>query len=149
MSPLRRLLALMTPVLCLVAPAGADELAWAALRDGPAVLIVRHAQTEPGIGDPAGFRLGDCTTQRNLSAAGHTQAVALGRVLRERRVTVSRVESSLWCRCVDTARLAFPGLKIHETRRIACLNTGNGVWMKTDAIVPTTTIMNAAEDSNA
>jgi phosphohistidine phosphatase SixA len=115
MNPLQRLLLLMTMVLCLPAPVGADERAWAELRDGPAVLIVRHAQTEPGIGDPAEFRLGDCSTQRNLSAAGRIQAAAIGRVLRERKVNVARLESSLWCRCVDTARLAFPDLTVHET----------------------------------
>ena len=85
---------------------------WAALREPGAVLIVRHAETVPGIGDPPGFRIDDCATQRNLSEAGRKQAVAMGRTLAERGVTVSKVESSRWCRCADTARLAFPQLPV-------------------------------------
>ncbi len=85
---------------------------WAALREPGAVLIVRHAETVPGIGDPPGFRIDDCATQRNLSEAGRKQAIAMGRMLAERGVTVAKVESSRWCRCVDTARLAFPQLSV-------------------------------------
>jgi broad specificity phosphatase PhoE len=85
---------------------------WAALREPGVVLIVRHAETVPGIGDPPGFRIDDCATQRNLSETGRKQAAAMGRTLAERGVTVSKVESSRWCRCADTARLAFPLLPV-------------------------------------
>jgi phosphohistidine phosphatase SixA len=80
-----------------------------ALRAQPAatVLLLRHAQTEPGIGDPPGFVLGQCSTQRNLSDAGREQARKLGAALRARGLTPQRVRSSRWCRCLDTARLAF------------------------------------------
>ena len=78
-----------------------------ALRAGGAVVLVRHAQTEPGVGDPPGFRLDDCATQRNLSAAGRVQAQRLGRLLAQAGVPLAEVRSSRWCRCVDTARLAF------------------------------------------
>jgi len=78
-----------------------------ALRAPGAVVLVRHAQTEPGIGDPPGFRLGDCATQRNLSAAGRAQAQRLGRWLADAGVPVAGVRSSRWCRCLETARLAF------------------------------------------
>lgn len=95
--------------------ARADSGGWngaleADLRHGGHVLLVRHAATEPGLGDPPGFRLGECDTQRNLSAAGRVQAQALGAALRDRRIPVAEVRSSRWCRCVDTARLAFDGL---------------------------------------
>lgn len=95
--------------------AGAESGGWtgaleAELRRGGLVLLVRHAATEPGVGDPPGFRLGDCGTQRNLSAAGRAQALALGAALRARRIPVAEVRSSRWCRCLDTARLAFEGL---------------------------------------
>jgi phosphohistidine phosphatase SixA len=106
-----RVMLLLAVLLGGVSGADADEVAWSALRDG-GVLVLRHAQTEPGIGDPPGFRLEDCATQRNLSPAGRAQAAAIGRVLAERRVPVARVESSLWCRCLDTARLAFPMLEV-------------------------------------
>ena len=78
-----------------------------ALRGGGQVLLVRHAQTEPGVGDPPGFRLDNCRTQRNLSAAGREQARALGAALTARGIPVAEVRSSEWCRCLDTARLAF------------------------------------------
>jgi hypothetical protein len=71
------------------------------------VLLLRHALTEPGIGDPPGFVLGQCPTQRNLSDAGRDQARKLGVTLRARGLAPQRVRSSRWCRCLDTARLAF------------------------------------------
>lgn len=71
------------------------------------VLLIRHASTEPGIGDPAGFRLGQCSTQRNLSAAGQAESRAIGAWFRQQGLQVSAVRSSQWCRCQDTARLAF------------------------------------------
>jgi phosphohistidine phosphatase SixA len=80
----------------------ADE-AWALLRGGGHAALMRHAQTTPGTGDPPGFRLEDCATQRNLSEAGRAQARRLGAAFRERGVRVSRVLSSQWCRCLDTA----------------------------------------------
>lgn len=111
MTAIRGLLLLVALLLGGARAANADEAAWSALRDG-GVLVLRHAATEPGIGDPPGFRLEDCATQRNLSLAGRMQAAAIGRVLAERRIPVARVESSLWCRCLDTARLAFPALNV-------------------------------------
>lgn len=77
------------------------------MRSGGHVLLMRHAVTEAGIGDPPQFRLDDCSTQRSLSAEGRAQAVRVGRLLAERRVAISTALSSRWCRCLDTARLAF------------------------------------------
>lgn len=68
------------------------------------VLMIRHAYA-PGIGDPSGFRLDDCATQRNLDKAGRGQAAAIGAWLRARGVDKARVYSSQWCRCIETARL--------------------------------------------
>ena len=76
------------------------------------VLLIRHAQTEPGFGDPAGFRLGECATQRNLSDAGRLQAHRLGTLIRERGWAPQRVRSSAWCRCLDTAQLAFASAEL-------------------------------------
>jgi phosphohistidine phosphatase SixA len=87
--------------------AAADDPAWEALAAGGHVLVVRHMPTEPGVGDPPRFALGDCTTQRNLSPAGREQATAMGRALAARAVVTGPVLSSRWCRCLDTARLAF------------------------------------------
>ncbi|HIK16487.1 MAG TPA: histidine phosphatase family protein [Leptolyngbyaceae cyanobacterium M33_DOE_097] len=68
------------------------------------VAVMRHA-IAPGTGDPGNFRLGDCQTQRNLSETGRQQARRLGQLLRDRQVPVTRVLSSQWCRCLETARL--------------------------------------------
>jgi phosphohistidine phosphatase SixA len=86
--------------------ASATEAAWQALRDGGTVALLRHARA-PGTGDPQGFRLEDCSTQRNLSAEGREQARAIGERFRARQVRVARALSSRWCRSLDTARLAF------------------------------------------
>ena len=87
--------------------AATPEPALAELAAGGRVLLLRHAATTPGIGDPAGFRLGDCATQRNLSDAGRDAARALGARLAAAGVTIGPVLSSGWCRCLDTATLAF------------------------------------------
>lgn len=102
MKALSLLLALLLPGI-----AHADEALWELLRAGGQVLVIRHASTEPGVGDPPGFALEDCSTQRNLSEEGRAEARRLGELLRREKVPVERVVSSLWCRCVDTARLAF------------------------------------------
>ena len=95
--------------LLLGTPAAAlgGEALWALLRDGGHVVMMRHASTDPGVGDPQGFRLDDCATQRNLSAAGREEARRIGASFRARGVRISRVLSSRWCRCLETARLAF------------------------------------------
>lgn len=67
------------------------------------VILLRHARA-PGTGDPPNFRLGDCTTQRNLSKAGRDQAVRIGARLRAAGLASTTVYSSQWCRCLETAR---------------------------------------------
>jgi broad specificity phosphatase PhoE len=85
----------------------ADETVWQRLAAGGQVVLLRHATTVPGFGDPPGFRLGDCATQRNLSAAGREEARRIGAQLRARNIPVGEVRSSRWCRCLETAELAF------------------------------------------
>ena len=77
-----------------------------ALGRGGVVLAARHALA-PGNFDPPGFKLGDCSTQRNLSDEGRAQARRLGAWLQARKLAPARVRSSPWCRCEETARLAF------------------------------------------
>ena len=91
-------------------PARADEpAAVAALRQGGHVALMRHADAPGGAGDPAGFKLADCATQRNLSGEGRRDAKAMGDKLRAAGVSFAKVSSSPWCRCVDTARLMEVG----------------------------------------
>ncbi len=92
----------------LLAPlAQADEALWRLLQRGGQLVMLRHALTDPGVGDPEGFRLEDCTTQRNLSEDGRREARRLGEALRARNIPVARVMASPWCRCIETARLVF------------------------------------------
>ena len=83
--------------------AQASELADQLKQPGYA-LLMRHAQA-PGTGDPAGYNLADCSTQRNLDAAGRKQAVRTGEWLRLQGVAGAQVLSSPWCRCKETAAL--------------------------------------------
>ena len=76
-------------------------------RQSGGALLIRHAATEAGLGDPAGFTLGQCRTQRNLSEAGRQASQALGGWLKAQNFKPDAVLSSQWCRCQDTARLAF------------------------------------------
>ena len=99
----RATLALATLAL----PAAAAD-PWDALRANGIVLF-RHAEA-PGYGDPPDMRLGDCATQRNLDEAGRAQARGIGATVRARGVTVGAVLASQWCRTLETAELAFPGL---------------------------------------
>jgi phosphohistidine phosphatase SixA len=106
-----RRLVLAAAVMAAAGFAGAqatNDATWAALA-GPAVVLFRHAEA-PGVGDPAGFRLGDCRTQRNLSAQGRDQARALGERWRASGLQVGQVLTSQWCRTRETAELAFPGM---------------------------------------
>lgn len=90
---------------------------WTQLQSGDGyVVMMRHALA-PGVGDPDGFRLNDCSTQRNLSAAGRQQAERIGKAFRDRKIPIASVRSSQWCRCLETAKLlnlkpvqAFPPL---------------------------------------
>jgi phosphohistidine phosphatase SixA len=87
--------------------AAEEERLWSLLRNGGQVILMRHATTTPGTGDPPGFKLGDCSTQRNLSDAGRAEARRTGQEFQRRGIPIGRVLSSQWCRCLDTARLAF------------------------------------------
>ena len=67
-------------------------------------LLMRHALA-PGIGDPTGYSLADCSTQRNLDAQGRQQAIRTGQWLKRQGVQMAMVLTSPWCRCKDTADL--------------------------------------------
>ena len=79
------------------------------LTDGQHVLLMRHADA-PGYGDPSGYQLDQCSTQRNLGERGRKQAVILGQWLSTQGINSANVISSVWCRCVDTAKLLNKGV---------------------------------------
>jgi phosphohistidine phosphatase SixA len=104
--------AILAALLLAAAPAtasaaAADEEMWTLLKAGGQVIVMRHASTDKSVGDPPNFRLDDCATQRNLSAEGREEAQRVGAAFRARAVSIGRVLSSQWCRCLETARLAF------------------------------------------
>lgn len=115
--------ALYAFILCLITLgaswAAADESeAWEALREGRAVLMLRHALA-PGTGDPANFDVDDCSTQRNLNDQGRAQARAWKPFLRDHGIDEARVFTSQWCRCLETAR----GMAVGEVTEWPSLNS--------------------------
>lgn len=85
------------------------------LKDGQHVLLIRHAEA-PGFGDPSGYIIGQCATQRNLSTYGKKQAKAIGLWLSKQGIDQAQIFSSPWCRCSDTAQLLNLGsVKIEST----------------------------------
>jgi broad specificity phosphatase PhoE len=103
----RRAALIALPSLAMWRPGVANDMLVAALREGSVALLLRHAITDPGVGDPPGFRLDTCSTQRQLSAEGRTQARRIGAWFTARNLRPARVRSSAWCRCLDTGTLAF------------------------------------------
>ena len=88
------------------------------MKFGGHILMIRHALA-PGSGDPPNFKIGDCSTQRNLDDSGRTQARRIGMWLRTNGIKSARIYSSQWCRCLETANLIDLG-PVHE---LAALNS--------------------------
>ncbi len=83
-----------------------SEHNWYPAQDGDKVIFIRHAKA-PGGGDPEGFKIEDCKTQRNLDDAGIKQSKKIGQLFKEKKIKIDQVLSSQWCRCKDTAKYAF------------------------------------------
>ncbi|MEO9902917.1 histidine phosphatase family protein [Nisaea sp.] len=94
------------------------ETGWARLKEPGTVAIMRHA-IAPGTGDPGDFRIGDCSTQRNLDERGREQARRIGAAVRASGAKIDRILSSQWCRCVETAKL----LEVGTVEQLASLNS--------------------------
>ena len=114
-SQLGRVAPAALTVLLVITPdlaAGDSTEAWVALVEGGHVALIRHGNAPGptlGQGDPPGFKIDDCMTQRNLDEKGRAQAKALGESFHHRGVRVDRIQSSPWCRCMETARLMAVG----------------------------------------
>ncbi len=76
------------------------------LNDGGKLIFIRHAYA-PGSGDPNNFNLNDCSTQRNLNEEGRKQAEYIGEFFSDNEINIDKVLSSEWCRCKETAQIAF------------------------------------------
>ena len=107
-KPLRSALALILLLSLSIQPSYASELLiWDKLSASSAkgyVLLLRHSLA-PGVGDPENFKLGDCSTQRNLSQEGRDDAAEIGAWIKRQKVKIYRVESSRWCRARQSAEL--------------------------------------------
>ncbi|MFA6155914.1 histidine phosphatase family protein [Mesorhizobium sp.] len=101
---IRFVLALL--LLAIPAAAQATDAGWALLRDGGHVVLLRHAMVT-GTTDPANFNIDSCPTQVNLSARGKQQASKIGALFAARAAPIERLLSSRYCRCLETARIAF------------------------------------------
>ena len=83
---------------------------WDEARQGNKVILIRHSLA-PGSGDPAGFKIDDCKTQRNLNKVGIEQSKKIGKIFKDNKISIDIVLSSAWCRCKDTAYYAFGEFK--------------------------------------
>ena len=77
------------------------------------IIFIRHA-IAPGNGAPPNFDISDCSTQRNLSKDGELQALKIGKFFKENDIKFTKVLSSEWCRCKDTAKIAFGNYEIKD-----------------------------------
>ena len=102
----QRMMAMLVITLCLSTAAAANLAS--PMTDGQHILLMRHADA-PGFSDPAGHRLDQCSTQRNLGEFGKKQAERTGQWLSQQGIESAKVFSSPWCRCVDTATLLKKG----------------------------------------
>lgn len=88
----------------------AAEQPWKLAQEGDKIILIRHSLA-PGGGDPAGFKVDDCITQRNLNKTGINQSKKIGKLFKKNKVPIDQVLSSQWCRCKDTAKYAFGDYK--------------------------------------
>ena len=76
------------------------------LKEGGKLIFIRHA-IAPGGGDPKNFDINECNTQRNLDNNGKAQAKEIGNYFSRNKILIDKIISSEWCRCKETALLAF------------------------------------------
>ena len=76
------------------------------IKKGGKIIFIRHAYA-PGGGDPNNFDLNDCNTQRNLNDDGRLQSKKIGDFFKKNEISIEKVYSSEWCRCKETASIAF------------------------------------------
>ena len=87
-----------------------SEQNWKPALEGNKIILIRHSLA-PGGGDPEGFKINDCNTQRNLNLIGINQSKIIGELFKKNKVQIDQVLSSQWCRCKDTAKYAFGDYK--------------------------------------
>ena len=91
----------------------ASDLILDSLKEGKKIIFIRHALA-PGNGDPENFNINDCTTQRNLSQNGIIQSKNIGHFFKKNKIKIDKILSSEWCRCKDTAKIAFKNFETFD-----------------------------------
>ena len=107
---MRKLASIAFLMLFCASPTFSDEKILNSLYEGGKIIFIRHA-IAPGNGDPTDFKINDCSTQRNLSQSGIDQSKLIGLFFKENNIKIDKVFSSEWCRCKDTAEIAFKNYK--------------------------------------
>ncbi len=97
-------------IFLFTAQLNASDQAWNIAQEGNKIILIRHSLA-PGGGDPTGFKINDCKTQRNLNRTGINQSKKIGKLFKKYKVPVDQVLTSQWCRCIDTAKYAFGNYK--------------------------------------
>ena len=94
--------------ICIISPVKADlnQNIISELKKGGKIIFIRHAYA-PGGGDPNDFNINDCDTQRNLNNEGRLQSKKIGDFFKNNKISIEKVYSSEWCRCKETASIAF------------------------------------------
>ena len=102
----------LAPVLAMAVPATvatSDAEIAQALRAGGLVILVRHGATFPDQADADPLNFDNIAAQRNLNDKGKALAKTFGEALRQARVPVGYVYTSMYNRAYETAVLAgFP-----------------------------------------
>ena len=93
-------------ILLFINHSDSSEILINSLKEGKKIVFIRHANA-PGNGDPKNFSIKDCFTQRNLNQIGIEQSKKIGLIFKDNEIMIDKVLSSEWCRCKDTAKLAF------------------------------------------
>ena len=107
---MKKILSIIVLFLILNTHSLANYLVLASLQDGKKLIFIRHA-IAPGNGDPENFDIMDCNTQRNLDEKGIQQSKKIGLYFKKNKIKIDKVLSSQWCRCKDTAKIAFKKFK--------------------------------------
>ena len=110
----KQIISLLIIILSLISfYSHSTEQNWKPAQDGDKIILIRHAKA-PGGGDPEGFKIKDCKTQRNLDEFGINQSKKIGKLFKEKKIKIDQVLSSQWCRCKDTAKYAFDDFETFE-----------------------------------
>ena len=78
----------------------------AALQKEGYLILLRHPETNPNQADTDPLNLNNTTAQRQLTDRGRAQAKSMGQALRDLKIPVGTVRTSMFIRAVEAAKLA-------------------------------------------